>query len=85
MPDNLAEDLTPQKRLLIVEDEKEHLSFLTELFTLSGYLVTPAQNGVDAVEKLSNSTKQHRKHLDTNQRKCWASISTFSIPTAQRD
>ena len=54
MPGNIAKDLT-QERILVVEDEKDHLSFLTELFTLSGYLVTPALNGIEAVEKLSEN------------------------------
>jgi len=54
MPDNLAEDLTPQKKILIVEKESASPSMLTELFTLSGYLVTPSSNVKDAVEKLTN-------------------------------
>jgi len=54
MPDNLAKDIASRGKILVVEDEKEHLSFLTELFTLSGYLVTPVQSGFDAIEKLSD-------------------------------
>jgi putative nucleotidyltransferase with HDIG domain len=54
MPDNLAKDLISPQKILIVEDEADHLSLLTDIFTLSGYLVTPTSNGKDAVEKLAN-------------------------------
>ena len=42
-----------KKRILVVDDEKDVVEFLTELLEDNGYDVTPAYDGVEAMELIS--------------------------------
>ena len=46
-------------RILVVDDEKDVLEFLSDQFTQKGYEVDTAENGIKAIEKI----KENRPHL----------------------
>jgi putative nucleotidyltransferase with HDIG domain len=54
MSNSLQKEMTSHEKILVVEDEKDHLNLISDLFTLSGYDVTPVLNGFDAVKKITD-------------------------------
>jgi CheY-like chemotaxis protein len=45
-----------KKKILVVDDEKDVVEFLTDLLEDNGYEVTPANNGQEAMEKVERES-----------------------------
>ena len=61
-----------QYKILMVDDDRELLKMLNQYFTLKNYTVMIAENGIEAMEKISANPRSEERRVGKECRSRWS-------------